>query len=199
MKNKMNKISSSESIMALKRSMLEISKREVEEGNYNRVIETCDKLRGLGVKARGIMNFIFSGYDYDNRELFMIPETRNYIRQMFVLYPELYYYVNLNGCRTSHLIYSNCTVQNLESLPDGRMYIELEDTVGPVEKICAAVNEYAVQIGDTDTMGIYYILKHIKGFGEPEEPNVTNKVQYPNERCSCGSDLKFKHCCGKRK
>lgn len=79
------------------RILFTIIREEIESGDTLRVREFFDRLRSskeLACSCMSKLEFVFSGYDSDPRELFEVLEMRNYIYQLSEILPELLFFIN---------------------------------------------------------------------------------------------------------
>lgn len=77
-----------------------ISKREVEEKDFTHIDEFLEIVKQFKEASNGRVIITFSGYDKDPREVYEIPEIREYVRLLFDRHPYLFYLlspVNINN------------------------------------------------------------------------------------------------------
>src|SRR5262245_60743720 len=73
-----------------------IERDEVETGDVSRVEEFRSRLtstKELALHCQGKVEFSFSGYDFDPRELYEIDEVKRYIALLDAAFPELFFFV----------------------------------------------------------------------------------------------------------
>ena len=70
-----------------------VSKREVDNKDFSRIRKSLEILKETGKKAKGKMVLSFSGYDDDIREVYMIPEIREFVRILWNEYKYIFYFL----------------------------------------------------------------------------------------------------------
>ena len=123
--------------------MFSISKNEVDLIAIYRLEEQILELKKRGSKSKNSLALSFMGYDHDPREVYMIPEIRNYLRTLFEKVPELFYFINIQS-------YTFAILMNA-------IFINKEE----VDRADAAILDYAKSISDNEeVITISYYAEH---------------------------------------
>lgn len=88
--------------------MVVISREEVESQNINEALGTLNRLLESPETARAYkenVDISFSGYDDDARELFEIPEVRNFVFQLDVKFPFWLFFLTKFGLGLQSLFF----------------------------------------------------------------------------------------------
>jgi len=70
----------------------EITKQELDSGNFTRISEFMQRLESYGSLPRQKVMFTFAGYDDDKRELIQIPEVVKHTQIFINKHPSFWYY-----------------------------------------------------------------------------------------------------------
>ena len=60
-----------------------VSKEEIINKKYTRLLNSLNILKLSGKHAKGKLMLTFDGYDDDKREIYMIPEVREYVKYIY--------------------------------------------------------------------------------------------------------------------
>lgn len=71
-----------------------VSKREVKNKDFTRLRKTLSILKEAGKEAKGKLFLTFDGYDNDFREIYMIEEIREYVKEIWQEYKYLFYFLS---------------------------------------------------------------------------------------------------------
>ena len=63
-----------------------VSKKEVESKDVKRLIDSLEILKQAGKDAKGKLLLTFNEYDNDEREIYMIPEIRSFVKILWEKY-----------------------------------------------------------------------------------------------------------------
>lgn len=74
-----------------------ISRNEIEMAATYRLEIQISELKKAGKNAKNSVVFHFEGYDNDPREVYDIPEIREYLRLALKNIPELFYFIGINN------------------------------------------------------------------------------------------------------
>ena len=91
-----NQIFESEIIKAMREDGLivfEVSRIEIETRDLRRVNDLLQILQRYGDDAKDSLILLFGGYDFDPRELYEIPEIRDYVYRIFRQTAEIFFYL----------------------------------------------------------------------------------------------------------
>ena len=84
------------SVLQVKKAELlfySVSKREVTNKDYKRIINSLDILKDAGKEAKSKLFLVFDGYDNDKREIYEIPEIRDFVKYIYDKYKYLFYFL----------------------------------------------------------------------------------------------------------
>lgn len=124
-----------------------ISKNEIELCSTYRLEEQIKELKKAGKKGKNSLLLSYMGYDNDPREVFMIPEIITYFRKVFSKYPEVFYFLEIEGYTLP--MHINMTFQHKDE----------------VKKADEAILKQAKENGDTDrAITVSYYASHQKEF-----------------------------------
>lgn len=70
-----------------------VSKREIISKNFERLRKSLEVLKKAGKDAKGKLYLTFEGYEDDKREIYMIPEIRDFVRSIWEEYKYLFYFL----------------------------------------------------------------------------------------------------------
>lgn len=76
------------------RVVLVITKEYIDNEDFEHVNDILTKLMENSIKNENKLSLIIDGYDNDLRELYEIPEIRNYFQTLDRLFPYWFYFVN---------------------------------------------------------------------------------------------------------
>ena len=141
------------SVLQVKKAELlfySVSKREVTNKDYKRIINSLDILKEAGKEAKSKLFLVFDGYENDKREIYEIPEIRDFVKYIYDKYKYLFYFLTTLDNNRS-IIYA--CISNLEIIHTNNSH-----TIGfriiPNKKIMQetanAMLEYGTQIGETE-------------------------------------------------
>ncbi len=72
-----------------------VSKQEIINNDFNRIRKSLETLKKAGKDAKGKLFLTFDGYDNDKREIYMIPEIRSFVKNIWKEYKFLFYFLTL--------------------------------------------------------------------------------------------------------
>lgn len=70
-----------------------VSKREIISKNFERLRKSLEVLKKAGKDAKGKLYLTFEGYEDDKREIYMIPEIRDFVKSIWEEYKFLFYFL----------------------------------------------------------------------------------------------------------
>ena len=127
-----------------------VSKREVMNKDYKRIISSLDILKKAGKESKRKLCLSFDGYDNDKREIYEIPEIREFVKYIYDNYKYLFYFLTLID-NNRNVIYA--CINDLEVIHRNDEY-NVKYRIIPNQKIkqdtVNAMLEYAIQIGETE-------------------------------------------------
>lgn len=109
-----------------------ILREEVKKMDTTRAAEQFTQLRLAGKKAKNCLMLIFTGYDSDSREIYQIPEAREYLRKLLHGFPELFYFLDIESY--TFAIAANAVFMEQAEVTEAEQ----------------AMTEFAKKVGDTD-------------------------------------------------
>ncbi|UPZ35538.1 chlororespiratory reduction 6 domain-containing protein [Sphingobacterium sp. PCS056] len=89
---------------------LVISKMEIDSLDFNDVLNTLTEMHETPKKYFNKLVLTIHGYDNDNREVYEIPEIRNFLQFLDRSFPYWFYYLNTDFPKehSSHGILASC-------------------------------------------------------------------------------------------
>lgn len=70
-----------------------VSKRELLNKDYTRIEKNIKILNEAGKLAKGKMMLTFDGFDFDRREIYEIPEIREYVKNVWDKCKHIFYFL----------------------------------------------------------------------------------------------------------
>ena len=83
-----------------------VSKRELLNKDYTRIENNIKILNEAGKLAKGKMMLTFDGFDFDKREIYEIPEVRDYVKNIWNRCKHIFYF--LTGLDNNRAIIFAC-------------------------------------------------------------------------------------------
>lgn len=74
-----------------------VSKRELLNKDYTRIEKNIKILNEAGKLAKGKLMLTFDGFDFDKREIFEIPEIREYVKNIWDKCKHIFYFLTVLG------------------------------------------------------------------------------------------------------
>lgn len=71
-----------------------VLKKEILAGDITRLSKKIKNLEKEGKKSKGGLIILFDGYNYDPREIYQIPQIRNFVRKLYEKHPYFIYFMN---------------------------------------------------------------------------------------------------------
>ncbi len=127
-----------------------VSKKEVTNKDYKRIINSLEILKEAGTEAKRKLFLVFDGYNDDKREIYEIPEIRDFVKDIYNKYKYLFYFLTTLDNNRS-IIYA--CINNLEIIhnnnnPIVKFRIILNKEIE--RETANAMLEYGTQIGETE-------------------------------------------------
>src|SRR5574344_1844500 len=129
-----------------------VSKNEVDRKDYKRIKFNLELLTKTGKKAREKLLFTFDGYDNDKREIYMIPEIREFVKNIWKEYKHFFYF--LTPIDNNRSVIFAC-INNFKSIQrNNEDHVELEILYDETIKreTVKSMQEYGEKINDSDEM-----------------------------------------------
>lgn len=89
----MSEIENVEDIKKASLILYSVSKNEILNKDYSRILYTMEQLNQSGKDGREKLMLTFDGYDNDEREIYMIPEIRDFVKYIYEQYNHLFYFL----------------------------------------------------------------------------------------------------------
>ena len=70
-----------------------VSKEEAEKCDLRRMEKNFENMRETGIKGKGTLVISFDGYDNDPREIYQIPECKEFMIKLLAAVPYMFYYL----------------------------------------------------------------------------------------------------------
>lgn len=133
-----------------------VSKREILNNDFNRIRKSLEILKEAGKDAKGKLFLTFDGYDNDKREIYMIPEIRNFVKNVWDDYKFLFYF--LTSFDNNRAIIFACLndFKAIQNLRDKKCRLEIIYNQKIKEQTINAMKKYGLLIDDND--GVQRIL-----------------------------------------
>lgn len=151
-----NKIESIEQVKENDILFYAVSKREILNNDFNRIRKSLEILKEAGKDAKGKLFLTFDGYDNDKREIYMIPEIRNYVKNVWDDYKFLFYF--LTSFDNNRAIIFACLndFKAIQNHIDKKCKLEIIYNQKIKEQTINAMKKYGLLIDDID--GVQRIL-----------------------------------------
>ncbi len=135
--------------------------REAEDGNIQRLSSQLDELKKAGSAAKGKLLLSFSGYDFDPREIYEIPEIRSFMSKLLAVYPYFFYFLSAENAQK--ILYF-CCLTKIISVSHSRGSANSTPQVNidweQVNEIDRHTQQYAETVGDSaPPVPLEYLLK----------------------------------------
>ena len=89
----MSEIENVEDIKKASLILYSVSKNEILNKDHSRILYTMEQLNQSGKDGREKLMLTFDGYDNDEREIYMIPEIRDFVKYIYEQYNHLFYFL----------------------------------------------------------------------------------------------------------
>lgn len=151
-----NKIESIEQVKENDILFYAVSKREILNNDFNRIRKSLEILKEAGKDAKGKLFLTFDGYDNDKREIYMIPEIRNFVKNVWDEYKFLFYF--LTSFDNNRAIIFSCLndFKAIQNHRDKKCRLEIIYNQKIKEQTINAMKKYGLLIDDID--GVQRIL-----------------------------------------
>lgn len=77
--------------------IIQVTKNEVKMNATYRLEQQINELKKIGTNAKNILAISFLGYDFDEREVYEIPEVQDYLKTLINNVPELFYFIDIGS------------------------------------------------------------------------------------------------------
>ena len=151
-----NKIESIEQVKENDILFYAVSKREILNNDFNRIRKSLEILKEAGKDAKGKLFLTFDVYDNDKIEIYMIPEIRNFVKNVWDDYKFLFYF--LTSFDNNRAIIFSCLndFKAIQNHRDKKCRLEIIYNQKIKEQTINAMKKYGLLIDDID--GVQRIL-----------------------------------------
>lgn len=133
-----------------------VSKREILNNDFNRIRKSLEILKEAGKDAKGKLFLTFDGYDNDKREIYMIPEIRNYVKNVWDDYKFLFYFLTSFDNNKAIIFACLNDFKAIQNDRDKKCRLEIIYNQKIKEQTINAMKKYGLLIDDID--GVQRIL-----------------------------------------
>ena len=127
-----------------------VSKKEVTNKDYKRIINSLEILKEAGTEAKRKLFLVFDGYNDDKREIYEIPEIRDFVKDIYNKYKYLFYFLTTldNNRSIIYACINNIEIIHNNNNPIVKFRIILNKEIE--RETTNAMLEYGTQIGETE-------------------------------------------------
>ena len=127
-----------------------VSKKEVTNKDYKRIINSLEILKEAGREAKRKLFLVFDGYNDDKREIYEIPEIRDFVKDIYNKYKYLFYFLTTldNNRSIIYACINNIEIIHNNNNPIVKFRIILNKEIE--RETTNAMLEYGTQIGETE-------------------------------------------------
>lgn len=127
-----------------------VSKEEIINKKYTRLLNSLNILKLSGKHAKEKLMLTFDGYDDDKREIYMIPEVREYVKYIYEKYNYIFYFLtSLDNNRS--IIYACINdFRSIQNKNENFTRLEIISNKETRNKTVDAMLQYGIDIGDID-------------------------------------------------
>lgn len=118
-------IDSVEQVKASDIILYAVSKLEIENKDLQRLSNSLEILKQAGKDAKGKLFLSFDGYDNDEREVYMIPEIRSFVKTIWEKYKYLFYFLTAFDNNRSIIFACINDFKAYRNMNDGKCYLEI--------------------------------------------------------------------------
>lgn len=136
-----------------------VSKLEVENKDLQRLSNCLEILKQAGKDAKGKLFLTFDGYDNDEREVYMIPEIRSFVKTIWEKYKYLFYFLTAFDDNRSIIFACINNFEALQNKDTGVVKLQIIYNQDTNLQVIAAMKDFGKIIDDAD--GAKNIVKTI--------------------------------------
>jgi len=127
-----------------------ISKDEIINKDYTRILKTLEILKKAGKDAKGKLWLTFDGYENDPREIYEIDEIRDFVRYIYNQYNFIFYF--LTHLDNNRAVIFACINDFRSSKKNGEPNVNLEIIFDEniKQKTVNAIVNYGYKVNDLD-------------------------------------------------
>ncbi len=127
-----------------------VSKREVINNDFERIRKNLEILTKAGKDAKGKLFLTFGGYEDDEREIYMIPEIRNFVKNIWEEYKYLFYFLTPFDNNKAIIFACINDVKTCQNINTGIMSLEIIYNEKIKLQTIKETEDFGRQIGDLD-------------------------------------------------
>ncbi len=127
-----------------------VSKREVINNDFERIRKNLKILTKAGKDAKGKLFLTFGGYEDDEREIYMIPEIRNFVKNIWEEYKYLFYFLTPFDNNKAIIFACINHVKACQHIKTGITNLEIIYNEKIKLQTIKSTEEFGRQIGDLD-------------------------------------------------
>lgn len=137
-----------------------VSKREIINKDFTRIRINLEILKKAGKDARGKLYLTFAGYENDKREIYMIPEIRNFVKTIWEEYKYLFYFLTSFDNNKSIIFACINDIKVSQNIRNHQTNLKILYNAEVKSKTITATENFGSLIGDFDG-AIKELLKFI--------------------------------------
>lgn len=127
-----------------------VSKREIMNNDFERIRKNLETLTKAGKDAKGKLFLTFGGYEDDKREIYMIPEIRNFVKKIWEDYKYLFYFLTAFDNNRAIIFACINDVKSYQKINTGIIGLEIIYDEKVKSQTITATENFGRQIGDLD-------------------------------------------------
>lgn len=127
-----------------------VSKLEVENKDLQRLSNNLEILKQAGKDAKGKLFLTFDGYDNDEREVYMIPEIRSFVKTIWEKYKYLFYFLTAFDNNRSIIFACINNFEALQNKDTGVVELQIIHNDEINIPIIAAMKDFGKSINDIE-------------------------------------------------
>ncbi|OKZ73904.1 MAG: hypothetical protein BHW00_07240 [Clostridium sp. 26_22] len=127
-----------------------VSKQEIINKDFNRIRKTLRILKDAGKEAKGKLFLTFDGYENDKREIYMIPEIRSFVKNIWEEYRFLFYFLTLFDNNRAIIFACLNNFKVLQNNKEKKCRLEIIYNEEIKNKTINSMKNYGILIDDVD-------------------------------------------------
>lgn len=143
-------IDSVEKVKASDIILYAVSKLEIENKDLQRLSNSLEILKQAGKDAKGKLFLTFDGYDNDEREVYMIPEIRSFVKTIWEKYKYLFYFLTAFDNNRSIIFACINNFEALQNKDTGVVELQIIHNYEINIPIIAAMKDFGKSINDIE-------------------------------------------------
>lgn len=143
-----------ESLEEIDTIVFSISKQEIKSKNIDRIKDLTLKLTSMKTNARGKLLLTVSGYDFEEREIYQIPEVREYMMKIINDCPYFIYFLTTEEYCANIFIFCILNIISNIDHRTGEMCVSVDTKSTIVKAINKTLKAYCSAIGEQNPPSI---------------------------------------------